>query len=113
MSFNCDKCSKFTAPGVPINKVVIETRHKVYEKIYRDKNGFVHTKRFEGKEIVKELNLCPICFTIVTGEQPNEGQKQNIRRNDGRSYGKRKDVIGRKRRGNSRWSKTQRSSTGR
>ena len=64
MSFNCDKCSKFTAPGVPINKVVIETRHKVYEKIYRDKNGFVHTKRFEGKEIVKELKHLMVWVTL-------------------------------------------------
>lgn len=76
--YKCHECNKNVGPKVPCNKVVVETRKKVYNcrpKIYPGKytrNGVakVSNKRSdrkddpggEGWEIVQEVFVCPECL---------------------------------------------------
>ena len=76
MSFICDSCGNFTLPGVSMNHVIIQTRHRVYEKTVKDKNGFLRHFKSEGSEIVKEEKYCPRCYTLKTGNTPNVGRKR-------------------------------------
>jgi hypothetical protein len=51
--FKCGRCHKTTKTGERANKLVIETREKVY---YNDEAGYS-----KGSEIVKEINICGRC----------------------------------------------------
>ena len=73
MSFNCDKCSKTTAPRQPINYVVTEKRDKEYffpVKRSRENRDRETSGQSEGYETVKEIKTCPQCFTKLTGNIP-------------------------------------------
>jgi len=61
MSFICEKCHEVVPPKTPMRKVIVETRPKTYVQVFRDKNAFEHETRHYGREIVKELKLCPKC----------------------------------------------------
>ena len=63
--FTCDRCQTTTALREPCNKVVVETRPKIYQSITMvgDENHKVEKIReSKGTEIVKELRLCALCF---------------------------------------------------
>jgi len=59
--FICDECHQVTQPGESANKIIVESREKVYEKKTKDKNGFVRVKYSKGIEIVKEIKVCHRC----------------------------------------------------
>ena len=55
MSYICNNCGTAKIAGSKPNRVVVETREAAG-----------HT----GREIVKEANLCDICYTIWMKEHP-------------------------------------------
>ena len=55
----CDICKKVTKSGEKQNKKILKTRKKIYH--YFDKYG--NEKTSEGREIVKEINVCDECFS--------------------------------------------------
>ena len=57
MSYICDNCGTAKIAGSKPNRVVVETRYTTYA------TG-------EGSEIVKEANLCDVCYTIWMKEHP-------------------------------------------
>jgi hypothetical protein len=69
VSFICDSCKKPTKPKEPCEKVVVETRHRVYRVRARDKHGLTREKEFHGEEIIREEKLCPRCFERLKGDQ--------------------------------------------
>lgn len=54
--FNCDFCKKTTAPREPMQRLVVQTRKRIY--VHGEDESI-------GSEIVKEVALCPRC---VRGE---------------------------------------------
>ena len=52
----CESCDKVVGPGIPSNRVVVETRSKVYppRPQANDPGG-------SGREIAKEICVCPEC----------------------------------------------------
>ena len=68
--FRCQKCDKVTEKHQPMNKAVIETRDRTYEtEIKRGKmRGTMRVTK--GSEIVKEISVCPDCYTSLTGLSP-------------------------------------------
>lgn len=71
--FYCDRCKKITAPREPCNKVVVEIRPKVYKSIkriesYKDESVIEKIVESKGTEIVKEVQLCSMCFALSTHE---------------------------------------------
>ena len=72
--FVCDKCKEVTALMEPCNRLVVETRPKVYRvvKIIENfKDEGVKTEKVTettGTEIVKELRLCSLCYAKSKNE---------------------------------------------
>lgn len=72
--FICQRCNKVTALKEPCNKVVVETRPKVYKSVKVIESFKDEDKKIEkviesrGTEIVKELRLCSLCFAKSTHE---------------------------------------------
>jgi len=82
--FRCQNCGKFVELGQPENKIITE---------YRDTNysNLVTTRRMEkrynlmmgeswqttGREIVKEISVCPKCCIALTGQKPKVKRKVN------------------------------------
>ena len=68
--FRCENkgCNKVVPRYQPINKIVTETRPARYVN-EPTKRGRTEVETF-GEEIVKEINVCPECYTNMTGEQP-------------------------------------------
>ena len=68
--YRCENkgCRKLVPIRTPQSKIVTDTRPQVYEnKIKRGKQkGKI--KRTEGHEIVKEINVCPKCYSDLTGK---------------------------------------------
>ena len=58
MSYICKNCGTAKIDGSKPNRVVVETRHATYPNFG------------EGREIVKEANLCDVCYTIWMKEHP-------------------------------------------
>ena len=67
MSFICQNCKKTIPPGIASERVVVETRPKIYVEKAKDKNGFSRERRFEGVEIVKEVVVCETCKLRIGG----------------------------------------------
>jgi len=69
--FKCenDQCKEITKPRQPINRIIVENRIKHY--INKVKKGR-KTKIIEssGKEIIKEIAVCPKCYRTITGKEP-------------------------------------------
>lgn len=60
--FICFDCNGVSLPGEPAYKHVIETRNKVYVRREVDRRGREKViKESSGKEISKEVILCPRC----------------------------------------------------
>ncbi len=72
--FKCDRCNEVTALREPCNKVVVETRPRVYRSVKVIESFKDEDKKIEkviesrGTEIVKELRLCSKCFAKSTHE---------------------------------------------
>jgi hypothetical protein len=62
MSFRCQRCGKPQPPGTPENKVTVATRDKIYDPRY-DEEGELIDKGGGGREIAKEIRVCPECLT--------------------------------------------------
>ena len=60
MSFVCQSCNRSQENGVKPIKVVIQTREKIYPVRYVGK--IVIDNGGRGTEIVKEINMCELCF---------------------------------------------------
>ena len=61
MSYICKNCGTAKIAGSKPNKVVVETRESYYDFFGV---GTV------GREIVKEVNLCDVCYTKWMKEHP-------------------------------------------
>lgn len=57
MSYQCEKCKATQPHGTPSNRVVVETRQKVYPSRHDagDPGG-------KGFETVREMVVCPDCL---------------------------------------------------
>lgn len=96
MSFRCENssCDIVTPIGQPSNYVVTEKREKIYDvrKKQKDRNfggqmtkkekkknrtnpqGPVYDTR-DGWEIVKQIKVCPDCYSSMTGLKPKMVQR--------------------------------------
>ena len=63
--FNCQMCNASTLAHQPVNRLITETRRKTYEYISRKRD-----RQSQGFEIIKELMVCPECYTANTGSKP-------------------------------------------
>ena len=54
MSYQCEKCKATQPHGTPSNRIVVETREKVYPRRGDDPGG-------KGFETVREMVVCPEC----------------------------------------------------
>jgi len=68
--YKCESkgCKRLVPSRTPQSKIVTETRRQVYEnkiKRGREKGKF---KRTEGSEIVREISVCPKCYSDLTGK---------------------------------------------
>lgn len=59
-------------PNIPMNKVVVEKRERVYEKTIRHGPNKGMTEQVYGWEIVKEVIVGPDTYRKMTGEEPNK-----------------------------------------
>ena len=57
--YKCERCGQSTAPGDKMEKIVTETRSKVY--MAKNKRGREY-EAGRGWEIVKEIAVCPQCW---------------------------------------------------
>ena len=62
--YKCDKCGKSTEAGSSMIRKTIETRYKEYPE-RKDKRGNVIDVGGDGREIAKELKLCPSCASSI------------------------------------------------
>lgn len=86
--FICGNCGVSTESGQPANKVVTSYRNVEYvhtvltrkqEKKYNLLKGDTWTTY--GKETEKEINVCPECFSKLTGQAPKiKIERSNPRR---------------------------------
>lgn len=70
--FRCqnEHCNIVVPPRQPINKIVTERRERTYEKTIKKGKDKGKIKIINGWEIVKEINVCPKCYRILTGKTP-------------------------------------------
>lgn len=55
--FKCQILGKTTRPGEKMNRVVIETREKVYTEWFREEGEWIELEVGRGFEIVKEIQV--------------------------------------------------------
>jgi hypothetical protein len=76
--FYCEHCGKLVECGQPTNKIITSFRQKTYqnqvvtrkqEKEFNIARGDFFTTY--GREIEKEINVCPKCCIALTGRKPN------------------------------------------
>ena len=72
MSFRCDNCKQAVDSGIPMNKVVVKTREKVYPRRTKIVEGWMSQEVTLdsggiGWETVKELSLCKDCAAKYNG----------------------------------------------
>lgn len=66
-------CNRIVPLRTPANFVTTETRRKVYENpVYKNGKPTKKTQLTEGFEIVKEITVCPKCYSNLTGKQPQQ-----------------------------------------
>lgn len=74
--YKCEHTGKMIGPNVPENKIVVERRKKIYEKVIkrgpREHRGKIEL--VEGWEIIKEIRVGPEAYEQLTGRKP-AGQK--------------------------------------
>lgn len=67
--FKCQKCDIQVQPNVGSSKLVVATRTKMYTVTsYNEKSKKEYYKTAQGKEIVRELTVCPTCYSIYKKE---------------------------------------------
>ena len=121
--YKCEQidCKEFhgtpvTPPNQSLNKMIVETRPKVYERTIRRGRGREFIDKVNGWEIVKEKSVCAICFERLTGLKPASNVmslKQIMRDKEQKEFKKRKKSFKyKKRNSNHRWKpKNERSSS--
>jgi hypothetical protein len=57
--YKCERCKQFTKPGEKMEKIVTETRNKIYMR--KNKRGY-DVEAGRGWEIVKESNWGTECY---------------------------------------------------
>jgi len=74
--FRCDCCGLVTQPGERAYKIAVEERSQTYECVVEREVKLkgkpkTITRRFttEGREIVREITVCPECASIHRGVQ--------------------------------------------
>lgn len=60
MSYQCQKCRSTQPHGTPSNRVVVETREKVYPP--RKQGNGADDPGGKGHETVREMVVCPACI---------------------------------------------------
>lgn len=75
--FRCENehCNITVPPRQPVNRIVIERRERTYEKTIMRGKDKGKVKEINGWEIVKEINVCPKCYRILTGKAPKVVQE--------------------------------------
>lgn len=70
--FKCENkfCGKTVPPRQPVNRIVTEQREVTYDKKIIKRGKVVSIKEVKGQEIVKEISVCPKCFSVLTGKKP-------------------------------------------
>ena len=66
--FKCENCGIISAPCQPLNRIVTQRREKNYEVVV-SKGRYSETLHRHGWEIVEEMDVCPQCFTALTGKE--------------------------------------------
>lgn len=64
--FRCQNCGVTTAPKVKANFMVVQSRDVVYVNHNMEGDEIIS----KGKEIVKEIKVCPACVTFITHPFP-------------------------------------------
>ena len=101
--FRCENklCGKLTEAGQPTNRVTVETRQRTYENVIKKGRNKERVLETAGFEIVKEISVCPDCFTQMTGdkpivavkvEKPKFQNKPKFRDNDNKRRSKRQNT---------------------
>lgn len=108
--FRCQHCYSFTERGQPANKVVTAYRQVEYENIVKTRR---QSKRHnlekgdiwisKGREIEKEIDVCPKCCIALTGrkpklKQPTRPQHEHPKRKNFKKKYKRKEYKNNRRR---------------
>lgn len=57
-------------PCQPVNKIVTKYRKKLYEIPIMKHGKVIDTEMIEGREIAKEIDVCPSCYQTLTGKEP-------------------------------------------
>lgn len=80
--FKCQHCGLLTERGQPTNKVVTSYRQVKYENVVKtrrqekreglSKGDIWYTS---GREIEKEISVCPKCCIALTGQKPKLKQQ--------------------------------------
>lgn len=69
--FKCQHCEKIVEARQPEHRVITETRDATYQvPKFRDGEPTGYFFSTTGHEIVKEIRVCPSCYTELTGENP-------------------------------------------
>jgi len=63
-------CNNITQLHQPVNKIIIKTRPRKYINIKKRGTLKDTVTETEGYEIVQEVNACPECYLMITGDQP-------------------------------------------
>ena len=85
--FRCENCDNLTESGQPSNKVItfyrnVEYTHTISTRKQEKKYGLSRgdTWTTYGREIEKEIDVCPECFFKLTGQVPKrkiESERSN------------------------------------
>lgn len=65
--FICDICKQSTKAGVSCNRLVVETRPKIYQQkilVGEPPHQLEKIKESKGTEIARELKLCGECYVM-------------------------------------------------
>ena len=70
--FRCqnESCSQMVVARQPVNRIVTESRKRTYEKKIRRGRNKGNVETVHGWEVVKEINVCPQCYALLTGKAP-------------------------------------------
>ena len=64
----CEKCRRISSTKEKLNRIIVQTREKVYVNKFLDKQGNEKEKITTGYETVKELNICNDCYENLKGK---------------------------------------------
>jgi hypothetical protein len=67
--FFCENCENLVPVNQPENHIVTKKREKVYDTVVKYGPNRGTSQQVTGWEIVKEIKVCPSCFTKMTGQE--------------------------------------------